>query len=55
MYQEFYELIQQYIFGNPETMTAHMDLVATACATIGVVFLMSLPFIIVYKFIQMIT
>lgn len=54
IYQSLYDLIHTYIFGGVE-ITANIDLIATAIASVGVVFLVSLPFILVYKFITLVT
>lgn len=53
MYQQCYDLIQQYIF-NGITPTAHTELVSTFLATVGVIALVALPFSIVFKIIKMI-
>lgn len=49
-----YQLIQQHIFGGVE-LTANMDLIATAIASFGVIFLVALPFTIVVKIINVLT
>lgn len=54
IYQNLYDIIQQYIFGGAE-LTANMDLVATLTATWGVMFLIAIPFILVWSVIRMIT
>lgn len=53
IYQSLYDLIATYVFGGVE-MTANMDLVAIVISTIGCVFLVALPFLLVYKVICMI-
>lgn len=53
VYQSFYDLITEYIFGGG-TLSANADLIATAIASVGVVFLVAMPFILVYKVICLI-
>ena len=53
VYQSFYDLISQYIFGGG-SLSANADLIATAIASVGVVFLVAMPFILVYKVICLI-
>lgn len=53
MYQNLYNLVQQYIFNGVE-LTGNMDLVATFIATAGVMFMVALPFVLVLKVIRMI-
>lgn len=52
IYQELYNLIQQYIYGGVE-LTSHMDLVATLVATAGSLFVIAIPFIVVKRFVNM--
>lgn len=48
MYQNLYDLINQYIFNNAVVAESYQDLVCTLLATIGNVALVALPFILVY-------
>lgn len=48
MYQNLFDLIHTYIYGGVE-LTSDMSLICTLISTIGCVFLVSLPFIVVYK------
>lgn len=52
MYQNIYNLVQQYIFDGV-TLTGNMDLIATLIASFGVIFMVALPFTIVWKVIKM--
>lgn len=54
MYYDIYNLLLQHIYGNPEILTADMNLVLTLCATIGSLFVISVPFMIVWKVIKVI-
>lgn len=51
IYQNIYALIEQYIYGS--NMTADAELVTTLLATAGCVFLVALPFTIVWKIVKM--
>lgn len=53
IYQSLFNLIHQYVYGGVD-LTSDMNLVCTLISTIGVVFLVSIPFIIVKKFIDMV-
>lgn len=52
MYFSLYSLLQQYIYGLDVVLTEHMDLTLTLLATICCLFLVSLPFLVVYKLIS---
>lgn len=54
IYQALFDLIHSYIYGGV-TLTSDMSLVCTLVSTIGCIFLVSLPFVIVYKVISFIT
>lgn len=54
MYQSLFDLIHTHIYGGV-TLTSDMNLVCTLIATFGVIFCISIPFIVVYKIISMIT
>lgn len=53
IYNDIYQIIQQYIFGGAE-LTANMDLVAITLSTIGCVFVFAIPFLVVWKVINLI-
>lgn len=46
IYQNLFELIKTYIYGGVE-LTPSMELTATLISTLGSVFLVALPFILV--------
>lgn len=48
MYQSLFDLIHTYVYGSVE-LTSDMSLVCTLIATIGSLFFVALPFIVVYK------
>ena len=54
IYQSLYDLIAQYVYGGVE-LTTHMDLVCVLVATLGCLFLVAMPFVIVYLVIKLIT
>lgn len=53
IYQSLYNLIETYIFGSitPESV---QDLATTLISLMGCVFLIALPFMIVFKIIKMV-
>lgn len=53
IYQSLFDLIHTYVYGGV-TLTADMNLVATLISTAGCIFLVALPFMIVWKVIKMI-
>lgn len=53
IYQNCYDLIQQYIYGGAE-LTASMELTATLVSTLASLFLVALPFVIVLYAIRLI-
>lgn len=52
VFQDFYEIIAQYIYGGAE-LTPYMELVATSAATIGSLLLLAIPFIVTWRIIRM--
>lgn len=54
IYQSFYDLIHTYIFGGVE-MSSNMELVCILIATLGCLFLICIPFLLVWKLILTIT
>ena len=53
IYQSFYDLINQYVFGNSIVVGSHQDLVTVLMSTIAVIFVVALPFMLVWKVIKM--
>lgn len=53
MYQALYELISNGIFDST-SLSGYQDLVTTLLATIGSVFIVSIPFLVVWKVIKLI-
>lgn len=54
LYQSLFDLIHSFVYGGVD-LTADMNLVCTLVATIGVLFCVFIPFMIVYKVICFIT
>lgn len=52
IYDNIYNLINTYIYGGNVTSGSFMELVCILVATIACVFLISLPFIIVWRIIR---
>lgn len=53
MFQPLYELIANGIFEST-SLSGYQDMVVTLLATIGSVFIVSIPFIVVWKVIKLI-
>lgn len=49
MFQQLYDLINQYVFSGAIVPDSYTDLVCTIASTIGVFALVAIPFYIVYK------
>lgn len=54
MYQQIYDLFVQYVYGAV-TLTESMELTATIFSTTACLFCVSLPFIVVWRFIKAVT
>lgn len=52
MYQNLYELLNTYIFNGSVVATEYTDLVCTLIASIGSIFLVALPFCVVWRIIK---
>lgn len=53
IYEQIYNLIQNYIYGNIVVVGSYQELVLVLLSTIACIFLMALPFIVVYRIIRM--
>lgn len=47
IYQNLYDLIQTYIFGGVIDPGSYSELVAILCTTIGCLFCLAIPFVVV--------
>lgn len=54
VYKDIFSLIEYYIFGGGIVPGSYEELVTILLATIGSIFLISIPFIVVYKVIKLI-
>ena len=54
IYDSIYNLFNTYVYGGNIVVGSHQDLVATLMSTIAVVFMVSLPFLVVWKVIKLI-
>lgn len=52
MYQGFYDLIMAHVYGGVPAVTSDMELVATFIATFGSLFLVALPFLLLWKVVK---
>lgn len=51
IYQQLFELLHTYVYGGVD-LTADMNLTLTIAATFGALFLVSLPFILVWGIVK---
>lgn len=54
VYTSLYELIETYVFGNAAAVGSNAELVCMLVATIGSLFVIAVPFMVVWKVIKMI-
>lgn len=54
IYQSLYDLINTYIFGSSIVAGSFQELVAILFSTFGCVFLVALPFMVVWRLIKLI-
>lgn len=52
IYQSLYELINTYIFGGGIVANSYQELVAILISTTGCIFLVSVPFMLVWKVVK---
>lgn len=55
IYQSIYDLINTYVYGGEIVAGSYMELVAILFSTAACLFLMALPFIVVWRIIKLIT
>lgn len=55
IYQNFYDLLNTYIFGGSIVSGSYQELVAVLVSTCAVLFCVAIPFIIVWKAIRLIS
>lgn len=52
IYNELFNIIREYVYGNPETLDSFQTLVATEMATIGSFVVVALPLIAIFWLIK---
>ena len=52
-YFELYKLLSEFLYGADAVLTGDQTLTLTILATIGALFVISLPFILVWQFIKL--
>lgn len=55
VYQSIFDIITTHIYGNPEVLTSDMTLIATLMASIGSVFVFSVPFLVIFWLLRTIS
>lgn len=55
MYQPLYDIVQTYVFGGVTPLGSNQELICMLVATFGCVFLVAIPFILVWRLILAIT
>lgn len=54
IYENIYQVIETYIYGGDVSGSSEMQLVCILISTIGCIFVVALPFLVVWKVIKMI-
>ena len=54
IYQTFYDLIVNHIFGGSVVVGSHQELVCILVSTIACIFIIAIPFLVVWKVIKII-
>lgn len=54
IYQNLFDLMSTYVYGGVE-LTPDMNLICTLVSTLGCLFLVSLPFVIVIRIVKALT
>lgn len=53
IYQTCYELVAQYVYGGSAQLESYQDLVCVAVSTLACLFVIALPFILVWRVIKL--
>ena len=53
MYYVLYDLLSGYIYGADAVLTGDMQLTLTMICTMGALFVVAVPFLVVWRFIRM--
>ena len=54
-YYELYDLLSGYLYGVDAVLTGDQTLTLTMISTIGALFVISVPFLVVWRFIRLFT
>lgn len=54
IFQSLYDTLNTYVFGNSIVANSVQDLATTLISLIGTIFLVSIPFLVVWKIIKVI-
>ena len=54
IYYTLYALLSDYIYGADAVLTGDMELTLTMICTAGALFVISIPFVLVWKFIKLV-
>lgn len=54
IYQSLYDLLNTYVFGNSIVANSVQDLATTLISLCGTIFLVAIPFLVVWKIIKVI-
>lgn len=54
-YYELYDLLSGYLYGADAVLTGDQTLTLTMISTIGALFVISVPFLVVWRFIRLFT
>lgn len=52
LYQNLYDLLNTYVYSGMADTEPYIDLVCILCATLGTLFLIALPFLVVWRTIR---
>lgn len=53
IYYQLYDMLSGYIYGADAVLTGDMELTLTLICTLGSLFVVSLPFVLVWRFIKL--
>lgn len=53
IYFQLYDLLSGYIYGVDTVLTGEMEMTLTTICTIGALFVVAMPFVVVWRFIRL--
>ncbi|MBQ7977807.1 MAG: hypothetical protein IJ301_04395 [Clostridia bacterium] len=54
IYQSIFNIIVEYVYGNSVALTADQELTCTLISTLGCLFVVALPFLVVWRVVSLI-